>query len=574
MRAMKPLVSGGVFATVALAVLAGRVYLDTDKQGEAADAARPPALELGQPANGNPLRGDTSGKSSAALVSSAQGSATAEAKPAADAKSAAKGASSGGTVFKKGKGKHSGEPFDPIKENGQFFVGWEKPKLVLLLTGREDGYFEPCGCAGLDRMKGGLSRRYSLLEELRTKRGWPVLALDSGGLIKGFGKQAELKLQITIEAMRKMGYDAIALGKNELKLPTGEVVAHVMSPDGKETPFISANVGLLGLDSGITPTKRVLQANGLKVGITSVLGKKYAAQLAGNDQLQIADPDAALQKVLPQLKQENCNLLVLLAHATVEECTELAKKYPEFGVVVMGDGAPEPPIDRPQVINNRTLLVEVGEKGMNAVALGFFDDPKQPVRYQRVVLDSRYASAKPIVDLMAAYQFQLKDLWESLTPQRLEHPKAATNGQFVGSEKCANCHELSYKVWKKSGHSKAYETLVKAEPPRQYDPQCISCHVVGWHPTEYFPYKGGFSSMEKTPQLIDVGCESCHGPGENHVKAEMGSDFNFQEQMRKAVVVTKEESEKHQCVTCHDLDNSPDFDFEAYWPNIEHYETE
>jgi hypothetical protein len=36
--------------------------------------------------------------------------------------------------------------------------------------------------------------------------------------------------------------------------------------------------------------------------------------------------------------------------------------------------------------------------------------------------------------------------------------------------------------------------------------------------------------------------------------------------------VTKEESEKQQCATCHDLDNSPDFDFKTYWPDVEHYE--
>ena len=59
--------------------------------------------------------------------------------------------------------KNSGVPFDPIKENGPIFVDWPKPKLALVITGNQEGYLEPCGCAGLDRMKGGMSRRYSLL---------------------------------------------------------------------------------------------------------------------------------------------------------------------------------------------------------------------------------------------------------------------------------------------------------------------------------------------------------------------------------------------------------------------------
>ena len=63
--------------------------------------------------------------------------------------------------------KNSGVPFDPIKENGKIFVDWPKPKLALVITGNQEGYLEPCGCAGLDRMKGGMSRRYSLFRQLR-----------------------------------------------------------------------------------------------------------------------------------------------------------------------------------------------------------------------------------------------------------------------------------------------------------------------------------------------------------------------------------------------------------------------
>ena len=96
--------------------------------------------------------------------------------------------------------KNSGVPFDPIKVNGPIFVGWPKPKLALVVTGQQEGYLEPCGCAGLDRMKGGMSRRYAMFRSLR-KEGWPVVALDVGGTAKGFGKQAEIKFQIAVNAM-------------------------------------------------------------------------------------------------------------------------------------------------------------------------------------------------------------------------------------------------------------------------------------------------------------------------------------------------------------------------------------
>ena len=101
--------------------------------------------------------------------------------------------------------KNSGVPFDPIKENGPIFVDWPKPKLALVITGNQEGYLEPCGCAGLDRMKGGMSRRYCALSPAsRDKYGWPVVGIDVGNIAKGFGKQAELKFQIAVNAMSEM----------------------------------------------------------------------------------------------------------------------------------------------------------------------------------------------------------------------------------------------------------------------------------------------------------------------------------------------------------------------------------
>ena len=116
---------------------------------------------------------------------------------------------------------------------------------------------------------------------------------------------------------------------------------------------------------------------------------------------------------------------------------------------------------------------------------------------------------------------------------------------------------------------------METDPPRNNDPECISCHVIGWHPTNYFPYKSGFLSEKETPQMVDVGCESCHGPGGAHVAAESGGDAALQKKLQQAMVVTKEESQTSHgkwCQNCHDLDNSPDFNFETYWPDVEHYE--
>ena len=81
-------------------------------------------------------------------------------------------------------------------------------------------------------------------------------------------------------------------------------------------------------------------------------------------------------------------------------------------------------------------------------------------------------------------------------------------------------------------------------------------------------------SKEKTPKLTDVGCEDCHGPGEKHVAAELSGSEATRQTLRKAMVLTKADAKKQHCVSCHDLDNSPDFNFDLYWPFVEHHEKE
>ena len=123
----------------------------------------------------------------------------------------------------------SSEPFDPIKENGEYFVDWGTPDLALVVTGLLDGYIEPCGCAGMDRMKGGLSRRADFLKGLRAD-GWPVVAVDAGLITAGYGFQEELKFDMAINAFYLMGYSAIGISQNELRFPAHYLLFNIFLP--------------------------------------------------------------------------------------------------------------------------------------------------------------------------------------------------------------------------------------------------------------------------------------------------------------------------------------------------------
>ncbi len=118
---------------------------------------------------------------------------------------------------------------------------------------------------------------------------------------------------------------------------------------------------------------------------------------------------------------------------------------------------------------------------------------------------------------------------------------------YSGSEACGVCHEVEHETWTFTSHASAYDTLVKHGA--ENDAECVSCHVVG------HGQAGGFQDAISTPDLEDVGCESCHGRGGPH----LSPDF-----------VAKGYGET--CVGCHDQKHSLGFDYATFRPRISHAE--
>ena len=459
-------------------------------------------------------------------------------------------------------------PFDPIKENGPIFVGWGVPRVALVITGQQNGYLEPCGCAGLDRMKGGLSRRYSFIKGLRDK-GWPVIALDVGGMCNSFGKQAELKFHTTASAMRAMGYDAIALGKAELGFPAADLLSEIVNADGTPGMFVSANVSVFERNAGMPLTYKILPVNGLKFGVTSVLCKS-AQSSNQNDEILLSQTKESLNKVMPILKEKS-DIRILLSHGTVDEALNIAKDYPDFQVIVTAGGNPEPP-SKPVILPSGQYIITVGEKGMCSIVLGFFE--KGVLKYQRVPHDSRFEQSDAVRQMMQSYQDQLKELWlEGLGVRPVPQIDPA-RGANVGPKKCQTCHEYQYDVWKKSKHAHAFKSLEDAKPARDFDPECVCCHVVGWHRHLYFPYQKGYIKPGQDDHLKNVSCEACHGSGEAHIAAESSSNVENQNAQRAKMHIDLKYAKEKMCGDCHDLDNSPNFDPDKYWDLIKHHDPE
>ena len=454
------------------------------------------------------------------------------------------------------------------------FEGWPKPAVALFFTGQQRGYLEPCGCTGLENAKGGLARRHTLLRQLRDERGWAVVPLDVGSQVRRYGRQPEIKFRWTADALRTLGYRAIVLGADDLRLPASELLNATNPDENKPSIFTGANVALFTRE--FQPQFQVIEAGGRKIGVAAVLGDSFQQKLQSDDIVRQPAIEG-LKQSCTELKEQGCDYYVLLAHATLDEAKEIAQELPLFDLVVSSGGGGLPSTDLESIDGTKSKLLRISHKAMHASVVGLFDERANPVRLQNVVLDSQLKDSPEMLKLLADYQEELKSLGLEglgLKPQPIE-----SGAKFVGSETRGECHEKAFAIWSKTPHAHATDSLVtppntRGDIARHYDPECLSCHVTGWQPQKYSPLESGYLSLERTPQLAHNGCENCHGPGSLHVEAESGGDEALMAKLRETMKLPIAGGvAENRCRECHDEDNSPDFGhkgFAAYWKEVEH----
>ena len=472
--------------------------------------------------------------------------------------------------------------------------GWEKPDLTLFVTGRLHGYIEPCGCTGLSNQKGGLLRRHTCQKMLQAK-GWNPVSIDAGNMIRRFGQQPAIKLKTAYKSISKiMKYDAIGMGIDDMKVSGGDMLLSIEEAKQTEespTPFTSVNMALFEDASYIAPF-RIIERNGKKVGVLSAIGAEHVekALAAGpNDEFTLAMPERAIANALRNPAFAACEVKVLLIQSEPENCQAMALKFPFFDLVVTAGGAGDPTLQPTPIKTSRgvTQMIQCGVKGMyvGVVGIDFAANGSKAIKYQRVALDASFEDSKPIREIFLGYQTELKTLWEGGDLEDIKPRLHPSGHKFVGSEACRDCHDVEYDIWKDGHagdggpHAKATADLTdpgeRTWVKRNFDPECVSCHVTGWNPQNYYPYQTGYTDLKKDILLHGNGCENCHGPGSGHIAAEDGDDKALQEKLRLEVRVTIEEAKARTCYECHDLDNSPDYaeaedGWDKYWPTIEH----
>ncbi len=532
----------------------------------------------------------------------------------------------------------------PVKVDPQvLFAKWpegRKPDLVLVLTGQSYGYLQKCGCSS--PQKGGLERRFNFIESLKD-RGWEVVGLDVGDVPKPLPysptpEQTLTKYEVSMQAMKMMGYKAVAVGKEELSLPLLNGLSKYSLQKGNEFPRVhAANIsnredfpGANG-SSALVESDVITSKSGVNVGVLSVAGAELV--LKNIDRSVKYSPQTApiVNGILKNWKApgKSTHVNVMLYQGPFEwtepasnrkmDAQTAALGFPDFHVILCKTPDDSDAPNMPTVVNGGTTMIcQVGQKGQSVGVIGIFKTANgTELYYQRVIMTEEFETPAnkekdhPLLKLLQDYSDTVRDndyLSEMGKRKKLHTVQAQhKNAAFVGDTQCFVCHKDEWTEWAKSKHSHAYDALAKiAKHPvgRNLDGECIICHTVGYE------YQTGYLNEKKTPQLKNVQCESCHGPGNLHVSEETANaKKNERQQTHKysallspwklggkgalptptkfAAMVAEKDPAKRQvmmtedenrvylsvyktCATCHDIENDPKFDLASYWPNVVH----
>ncbi|MFO0953913.1 MAG: multiheme c-type cytochrome [Isosphaeraceae bacterium] len=449
------------------------------------------------------------------------------------------------------------------------FDGWPAPAGVVVFSGEQLGYLEPCGCT--QGQLGGLLRRYAVVERIRNERKWPVVLLDLGSLVKdpaqarGGPEQAKIKFNVALKALTTLKYDAFALSAEDLKVGVDEAVGQFLNLPESGPKVLAANVTATGLESKIVPSLRVA-AGKVTVGVTAVIDPE-ALKALKDPSLDLLTPrpiDESLPSVLADLEKDT-QTQVLMVQGPPALAKELAGKYPGFDLVVATSVLVDPEPEPTPLNGGKTLLVNVGQKGKYIGVIGVFEGDGPKYRYQRITLNPEVDGPSGPMKKVIEDEFR-----ETLKQQRIveNFPRhefvsgtgGTTGSSYAGVEACKSCHPNTVESWAATKHANAFESLVHDPKPNSvYDAECVTCHTTG------FEFTSGWKSPELTSYLKGNQCENCHGPGSKHAADPLNPT------LRAAMHLTRDQADKNRvCLRCHDEDNSPHFEFAKYWDEIEH----
>lgn len=185
--------------------------------------------------------------------------------------------------------------------------------LTILHTNDTHSQVEALEEGKRDEFCGGYTRRMGLIAQER-KADPNLLVFDAGDFCQGTPYFNFYHGRIEIDAMNRMGYDAVMLGNHEFDNGVDTLAAILQ---GAQFPVVCANYNVKGsVLEGLVLPYTVIRRQNVRIGVFGI-GIDPAGLIAERNfaPLQYLDPIATAQDVANTLKnKEKCDVIVCLSH--------------------------------------------------------------------------------------------------------------------------------------------------------------------------------------------------------------------------------------------------------------------
>ncbi len=390
-------------------------------------------------------------------------------------------------------------------------------------------------------------------------------------------KQAKITAKGIVDAYNAMGFSAVGIAEQDL---SGGLDFLQQIADQAEFDWLSANLVNQADQSALFTPGKIISAGKIKLailGITNESAQKYLAK----DSKAIILPWQDVLPGLIEKYSKQADLIILLSSYSAKENKKIIDSTPGINILLNSDQRPRNLT--PVIHKNTLLIQvgkkgkyqgildihwhpshvwQVSRASeYNVLKNNLANMENQVQKFEKKEKESSYLSqnlgAKRAYEVMLAnipeIKQKLKDTEEELKKEagqektasmyvnqlvalkkampdepeilaivnkinqqirqieKAKKPKKSAFKPFTGWQACQKCHPKQTNVWRQSRHAAAYSTLVKKKQGKNRD--CIACHVTGII-TGDEP-----RALSLPSKLRQVGCESCHGPGEMHIAA-------------------------------------------------------
>ncbi|MBE0540913.1 MAG: hypothetical protein IH623_05970 [Verrucomicrobia bacterium] len=420
-------------------------------------------------------------------------------------------------------------------------------ELPIYFTCDVRGRLEPCGC--FTGQFGGLTRLKTVLDDIAEEN---ALRVDVGDAIAGHEDFNRIQYDYMLRAFASMKFDVLNIGHREARLSAAELREIKLT---MPVPIVSANLLDKSTGKPLFDACRLIERGGYRIAVIGVLDPRGLERDLGEG-LEVENMESALTRAIAEARP-GADVVVLLAFADEETLARLADQFYE-AQVILGGRVRQPAQELKRQNRSLVYFVTNESRALGILRLKLVDGgTAQPVSSEILLLHDKIPQAAAFRQLAQQYRDEIRR-----TPLAMDDvanvgddaiPGVRTAAGYVGSERCVECHQSAAAVWAKSGHAHAFATLVARQADA--DPNCIGCHTTG------FRAATGYRREFAGSKLVNVGCESCHGPGSLHVRQWEGDE---------SVNFTFRPLAAGDCKQCHYGEFSRPFEWDEFWPAIKH----